>query len=203
LEGEEIVDTTTIVIILLALVVIALVAVILLQRRRSQHLQSRFGPEYERTVHQSGDKRKAEAELLEREKRVEKLSIRPLQPKERERFTDEWRRIQAEFVDNPEGSMSHADTLVQEVMGARGYPVRDFEQAAADISVDHPKVVQHYRTGHDIAVRHQRGEASTEDLRQAMIHYRDLFEELVHDEEVAGGKSNSKSRRSADVTARR
>lgn len=195
-------DTTTIIIVLLVVLVVALASVLLMQRRRSQKLQSRFGPEYDRTVRETGDKRKAESELLEREKRVEKLSIRPLEPEDRERFIEDWRKVQAEFVDDPEGSMSHADALLQEVMGARGYPVQNFEQAASDISVDHPKVVQNYRAGHKIADRHRRGEASTEDLRQAMIHYRDLFDELVHDGE-APRSSKSRSRRKVHDTARR
>jgi hypothetical protein len=172
-------DNTTL--IVLAVVVIALIAggLLLMQRRRTEHLQSRFGPEYERALKESGDKSKAEAELQEREKRVEKLSIRPLDSSQRQRFTDEWQRVQAKFVDDPEGSIKDADILLQEVMTARGYPVKNFEQVTADISVDHPKVVQHFRTAHEIAVRHEHGEGDTEDLRNAMINYRALFEELV------------------------
>ena len=174
-----------------------------MQKRRSGHLQSQFGPEYERALNETGDKRKAEAELQQREKRVQKLSIRPLERADRERFTTDWRRIQAEFVDGPMGSMTHADVLLQEVMSARGYPVENFEQAAADISVDHPTVVQNYRSGHDIAVRHQRGTADTEDLRQAMIHYRELFDELVTDEGAAERSSASKTTRSSNDPSKR
>lgn len=172
-------DNTTLIIV--AVVVIALVVggLLLMQRRKTEHLQSRFGPEYERALKQSGDKSKAEAELQEREKRVEKLAIRPLDTAQRQRFADEWQRVQAKFVDDPEGSIKDADVLLQEVMTARGYPVKDFDQVTADISVDHPTVVQHFRTAHDIAVRHERGEGDTEDLRNAMINYRALFEELV------------------------
>lgn len=109
------------------------------------------------------------------------LSIRPLEPADRARFTQSWQNVQAEFVDDPEGSIGHADALLAEVMSARGYPVSNFEQMSADISVDHPDVVQNYRAAHEIALRHERGNADTEDLRQAMIHYRSLFEELVDD----------------------
>jgi hypothetical protein len=172
-------DTTTLIIIVLAVLVLALGAMLLMQKRRSGHLQSRFGPEYDRALKETGDKRKAEAELQQREKRVQKLEIRPLEAADRERFTSDWRRVQAEFVDDPMGAITHADVLLQEVMRTRGYPIENFEQVAADVSVDHPSVVQNYRSGHDIAVRHGRGEAGTEDLRQAMIHYRELFDELV------------------------
>jgi hypothetical protein len=190
-------DNNTLIIAGLVLLILVLGGMLLMQRRRSSHLQSHFGPEYERALKETGDKRKAEAELEQREKRVQKLSIRPLDREHRERFTKEWRRTQAEFVDDPMGSMRHADVLLQEVMSTRGYPVENFEQVASDISVDHPTVVQNYRSGHDIAVRHQRGEAGTEDLRQAMIHYRELFEELVTNEDSAGSPS-SKSKRSSD-----
>ena len=184
-------DTNTLIIVLLVVVVALLAGALYWQRRRSEHLQSRFGPEYERAVRETGDKRKAEAELQSRAKRVEGLSIRPLPRPEREQFTANWQRVQAEFVDDPEGSISRADALLQDVMSARGYPVSSFDQVSADISVDHPAVVQHYRAGHEIAVRHRHGEASTEDLRQAMIHYRELFDELVTDEEAAASRSSS------------
>lgn len=172
-------DKTTLIIIAVVIVVLIVAGLLLMQRRRSERLQADFGPEYDRAVRQVGDKRKAEAELQDRQKRVEKLELRPLEPGERERFKSDWDRVQAEFVDDPQGSISNADGLLQEVMSARGYPVQNFEQAADDISVDHPTVVQHFRTAHDIAVRHQRGEGDTEDLRNAMINYRALFDELV------------------------
>jgi hypothetical protein len=197
-------DTTTLIIVVLVLVVIAFGGMLLMQRRRSGHLQSRFGPEYERALKETGDKRRAEAELHQREKLVEKLSIRPLERADRERFTTDWHRIQAEFVDDPMASMTRADVLLQQVMSARGYPVENFEQVAADISVDHPKVVQNYRSGHDIAVRHQRGEAGTEDLRQAMIHYRELFDELVTENDGASEQNAaSNTGRSSDDSSRR
>ncbi|HEU4957687.1 MAG TPA: hypothetical protein VFT40_08685 [Sphingomicrobium sp.] len=166
--------------ILVAIVLIAIVGgLILFNRRRSDHLRERFGSEYERQVQELGSRSKAEADLAEREKRVSKLTIQPLSPADQDRFLDRWTKVQATFVDDPERSVDYADALLAEVMSARGYPVSDFEQRAGDISVDHPNVVQHYRAGHDIALRHSRGEASTDDLRQALIHYRSLFEELV------------------------
>jgi hypothetical protein len=158
-------------------VVLALLAVS--RRRRSEELREHFGPEYERAVDQYGDKQKAEAELAAREKRVRSLDIRPLAPDERDRFAAAWQRAQARFVDEPSKAIADADRLVKEVMQARGYPVGDFEQRAADISVDHPDVVTNYRAAREIADRNDGGKATTEDLRQAMVHYRSLFEELL------------------------
>ena len=173
--------------LLILLAVVAVVSVVaglfLFNRRRSEHLQSRFGPEYEREVEERGSRRKAEADLIEREKRVQKLSIRPLSPADRDNFSQRWSEVQALFVDDPQRSVDYADVLLGEVMGARGYPVSDFDQKAGDISVDHPDVVQNYRDGHEIVVRHRAGKAGTEDLRQAMIHYRALFEELVNEQQ--------------------
>jgi hypothetical protein len=170
---------------LLAVIAVTVVAVLIVasvlisRRRRSEHLKSHFGREYEHALETKGDRGKAEAELAEREKRVEKLDIRPLSESEQQRFFDRWTEVQARFVDDPPRAVAFADALLAEVMKTRGYPVSDFEQRAGDISVDHPKVVEHYRAGHDIAMRHERGQASTEDMRQAMIHYRALFDHLV------------------------
>jgi len=165
---------------------IAIVAVFAARRRRSAHLKEHFGPEYERAVEDTGSPSKAEAELAEREKRVEKLNIRPLDRIERDDFMRRWSEVQARFVDDPPRAVAFADALLGDVMKARGYPVSDFDQRAGDISVEHPHVVEHYRTAHEIALRHERKEASTEDLRQAMIHYRALFDELIGaDEAVA------------------
>lgn len=150
------------------------------QYRRSNRLRAQFGPEYQRTVKEvEGSTHKAEAELIERQKRVAALSIRPLSREEHERFVAEWRQVQADFVDDPAASIARIDELLGRVMSTRGYPVSDFDRAAADLSVDHPLVVQHYRRAHEIALRHERGDADTEDLRKAMIHYRELFDELV------------------------
>jgi FtsZ-interacting cell division protein ZipA len=168
--------------IIVAVVIVALLvagAILWSRRRRSEHLREHFGPEYERAVEAKGDRAKAEADLAERQKRVEKLNIRPLEPAERREFSARWDDVQARFVDDPPRAVAFADALLGDVMKARGYPVSDFEQRAGDVSVDHPVVVDHYHKAHDIAVRQGRGQASTEDLRQAMIHYRALFDNLV------------------------
>jgi hypothetical protein len=150
-----------------------------LQRQRTLHLRERFGPEYERTRTQIGDPRRAEAVLAAREKRVEKLHIRSLSAEEATRFGEVWRHVQALFVDDPKGAIREADELVNQVMSAKGYPMADFTQRQADISVDHPVVVEHYRAARAIAERNQTGATNTEDLRQAIIHYRALFEDLL------------------------
>jgi len=168
----------------LGLLVILLVAVALalwLRNRRSANLKSRFGPEYNRAVSEVGTEREAEALLHAREKRVAKFSIRPLSAEKRDRFVLIWRKVQADFVDDPKAAVTHADDLLGEVMETRGYPVTDFEQRSADLSVDHPEMVQNYRAAHEIALQHARGEAGTEDLRRAMIHYRALFDDLVNE----------------------
>jgi hypothetical protein len=148
-------------------------------RRRSRRLQETFGPEYGRTVAQRGDRRAAESELREREQVRERLEIRPLSERQRERYESEWEQVQSDFVDNPSDAVAEADRLVAEVMRERGYPVDDFEQQAALVSVDHPDVVANYREGHAIYRTFERGNTSTEDLRQAMKHYRALFDDLL------------------------
>ena len=173
-------------IILAVVAVLAIGGWLFMQKRRSEQLRSRFGPEYDHELEEKGSRRKAEAELREREKRVEKLDIRPLQPAARQGFLQRWTEVQARFVDDPARAVAYADELLAEVMRTRGYPVSDFDQRAGDISVDHPKVVEHYRSGHEIALKHERGDAGTEDLRQAMIHYRELFDELVEPEGAEG-----------------
>lgn len=168
--------------IIVAIVIVALIVIAGIgwsRRRRSEHLRDRFGGEYDRTVEAAGGRAKAEADLADREKRVEKLNIRPLTQDERREFHDRWSEVQARFVDDPARAVAFADALLGDVMKARGYPVSGFEERAGDISVDHPVVVEHYHKAHGIAARHQKGEASTEDLRQAMIHYRALFDNLV------------------------
>jgi FtsZ-interacting cell division protein ZipA len=173
------------VIVILAIVVIAVVVAALLysRQRRSQQLQEGFGPEYERTVEErGGDRREAEAELRERRDRRDQFEIRELEPAARDRYADRWRDAQRRFVDEPAPAVGEADALVMEVMRDRGYPVADeFDQRAADVSVDHPEVVEHYRAAHDISGRATAGEAGTEDLRQAMVHFRGLFVELLGD----------------------
>ena len=154
-------------------------------RRRSRQLQDKFGPEYERTVAEHGGRRDAESELRDREQERDKLTIRPLSERSRERYQDQWEKVQSAFVDNPSGAVSQADRLVTEVMRERGYPVDDFDRQAAIVSVDHPEVVSNYREAHTIYESFERGDASTEDLRQAMTHYRALFDELLTDVEHA------------------
>jgi hypothetical protein len=171
-------------IVVAAVVVVAVVVWRATTARRSRQLQDRFGPEYNRTLDSADSKRDAEAELRAREERREQLDIRPLPAAARDRYIDEWQRVQALFVDDPQGAVHDGDMLIQSVMRDRGYPVDDFEQRSADISVDHPRVVENYRQGHQLANASARGDGTTEDLRQAMRHYRALFEELV-DETVA------------------
>lgn len=154
------------------------------RRKRSERLKERFGPEYERTVNKLGDRIKAEAELRAREKRVEGFAITTLAPSEAARFTQAWNTLQGRFVDNPNGVVVQADHLVYELMQKRGYPMGDFERRAADISVDHPAVVANYRAARALALRDERGEADTEDLRKALVHYRALFDELLEVRQV-------------------
>jgi hypothetical protein len=161
-------------------VVLAIAGFLIWQRQRTQQLHTRYGPEYERTVDELG-RRRAEAELVRREKRVEQLEIRPLTTEERARFAEEWRSVQARFVDDPQGAVTQGDRLVEEAMKARGYPIAEFDQRIADLSVHHSSVVDNYRAARDIARRHRRGDASTEDLRQAMVYYRELFVDLLED----------------------
>ena len=150
------------------------------RKRRTERLRTQFGGvEYTRAVQEGGGRRKAEAALDKRADRVEGMHIRPLAAGDRARFVESWGRVQARFVDGPGGAVTDADRLLGDVMSTRGYPVSDFEQRAADISVDHPRVLENYRAAHETALRQTRGQASTEDLRQAMIHYRTLFEDLV------------------------
>lgn len=172
-------STTVAILVALAAVVVLVGAVVYVQRRKSQTMRAHYGAEYIAAVDELGDRRKAEAELAQREKRVESFDIRPLTRGETDRYVERWGKVQADFVDDPGAAIARADELLGEVMHARGYPVSDFEQRAADLSVAHPKLVADYRLAHEVAVRHARGEADTEDLRRAMISYRDLFADLV------------------------
>jgi hypothetical protein len=163
-------------------VLLIIVGVVLYMRKRKKttaELRDRFGTEYDRAVQQHGSGRKAEAKLTDRAARVEMLRIRELDSMERERYVSQWQAVQSRFVDYPKGTVTEADELVCSLMKARGYPVADFDQRAADISVDHPRVVENYRSAHDIALRVSSGSVTTEDLRAAMINYRSLFDELV------------------------
>ena len=168
--------------ILVAVLAVLLVvaAVLLWRKRRSEQLREGFGPEYERTLAEHGDRRAAESELLERRQRREKLDVRELEPAARDRYAERWRATQRMFVDEPAQAVAEADELVAAVMRDRGYPVEDdFDRRAADVSVDHPVVVEHYRAAHAISKQSVGGGEETEDLRQAMVHYRALFAELL------------------------
>ncbi len=176
------------------------------RRRRSSELRERFGPEYQRTVREQGDRSRAERVLAERKERVEKLHIEPLSARDRDGYIDEWERAQALFVDDPSRAVGEADDLIQQVMRRRGYPVTNFEQRAEDISVDHPDVVSNYREAHAIRLRNETGEAGTEDLRRAFVHYRELFAELLETDEQRPPRMREETGRDArerDVERRR
>jgi hypothetical protein len=172
-------DPKLVALIAAVIVIVAVGAWLYARKRRATTagLRQKFGPEYDRAVLAHGSK--AEGKLADREKRVESLNIRDLDSMEHERYSRQWQEVQSRFVDSPKGAVAEADDLVSSVMKVRGYPMVDFEQRAADISVDHPRVVENYRSAHTIALRAGKEGATTEDLRTAMIHYRSLFEELV------------------------
>lgn len=182
-----------ILVIALAVVcVLGITAFVLDRKRRTKKLRTQFGgAEYDRAVQQGGNRRHAEAGLEQRTQRVEGFHVRPLAAGDRARLLESWRGIQARFVDGPAGAVTEADRLLGDVMSTRGYPISNFEQRAADISVDHPLVLENYRTAHEIALRQTGGQANTEDLRQAMVHYRTLFEELVSEPEMPLAKAAS------------
>ena len=182
MDLRQLMNPTMMVLGVAVILVVAVLAWLYVQRRRrttTAELRQRFGREYELAVGEHGSERRAEAQLEAREKRVEKLTIRDLDPVERAHFSDRWKALQSRFVDDPKGAVTEADALVSLLMQTRGYPVADFHQRAADISVDHPQVVANFRSAHEIALRLGKGEANTEDLRIGMIHYRSLFDELV------------------------
>jgi hypothetical protein len=181
-----------VVIAIVALVVIGVLVWFAMNKQRSGQLREVFGPEYDRTVEESEDRRAAESELLERRKRVEELDIRPLDPAERTRFASRWIAVQSKFVDDPKSALGEADELVTEVMGERGYPMDDFDQRAADVSVDHPRVVEDYRAAHGISERVGSNDATTEDMRQALVHYRALFSELLDEGETSDVKEETR-----------
>ncbi len=174
-------DPRLIIGIVVLVVIIAIVIAVLVNERRKQteRLRNRFGSEYDRTVLERGSERDAQAALAAREERVNHLHIRDLAPAERDRFLSDWQVVQSRFVDHPRASVIEADDLVASLMNARGYPVADFEQRAADISVTHPRVVENYRAAHAVALRLASNQATTEEMRTAMLQYRALFEELL------------------------
>ena len=181
--------------VIVGLVVIALIIVVGMalyvreRRKTTAGLRKRFGPEYDLAMLEHGSQHKAEAKLVDRETRVETLKIRELGATERERFLAEWHSVQSRFVDHPKGSVTEADELISSLMQARGYPVADFDQRAADLSVDHPRLVEFYRSAHGVTMRLAGDKASTEDLRTAMIQYRSLFDELVQGQTLGKRKS--------------
>jgi hypothetical protein len=177
-------------VVAVVLLLIGVLAWVSMRRRRRQEIAGRYGSQYERAVEQYGSASKAEKELRERERRFEKANIRDLSPADRERYSGLWRTVQARFVDSPAAAVAEADTLVGEVMRVRGYPAADLDQRLADVAVGHPALVDHYRDACDIALRSRQGTAGTEDLRQAMVHYRSLFEELlsVPERELVGAR---------------
>jgi len=185
---------TTVLWVIVILVAAAIIAAVLfyMRRRHSRMLQNRFGPEYDRAVKKTGDRWRAEAKLEEREKRVTRLDIRSLSPEDRARFATAWEGIQKRFVDAPGKSVAEADRLVRDVMVARGYPMTEFERRAEDISVHYPHLTANYRAARAVAERSARNEASTEDLRKAVVYYRELFEELLEPEGVVPGAAPRK-----------
>ncbi|GIH50637.1 hypothetical protein SAMN05421833_12839 [Microbispora rosea] len=168
-------------VVIVAVLVILAVGYLVSARNRRRHLQDRFGPEYERAVRDSDSRKEAEQELLAREERHAKLDIRPLDPQTREQYARKWTEVQERFVDAPGFAVTEADALVTAVMAERGYPTDEFEQRLSDLSVAHAATLDHYRNAHDISSRAARQEATTEELRQAMVHYRALFQELLGD----------------------
>ena len=189
-------QTLIIVAVVVVALLIALGAWLLYQKKQSERLEKRFGSEYGRAVDALGSRAKAESELKMREQRVEHLNIVPLQPADAARFNQSWKLLQGGFVDNPKGVVVQADQLVRELLLKRGYPMGDFERRAADISVDHPGVVSNYRAAQAIAARDHRGEANTEDLRKAVVHFRALFDELL---EVGAAQQETLPRRPLEV----
>jgi FtsZ-interacting cell division protein ZipA len=173
-----------IIVVVAALIVLGAIAAWSQQKRRAQ-LKDRFGSEYDRTVSERGERRAAEKELAERERKRERLDIVPLSPEAQAKYSESWRDVQGQFVDDPSNAVTKADRLVTDVMRDRGYPIDDFDQRADDISVDHPEVVENYRAAHAVFVtsRDGNGSAGTEDLRQGFVHYRALFEELLETRE--------------------
>lgn len=163
------------------LVLVVVATVLASSRSRSKKLQAQFGPEYDRTVDVTDNRREAEKELQQRQQRHDELDLRPLTPASRDRFAQGWEQAQARFVDDPRGALGQADELVQQAMSERGYPTGDFDEQAADLSVEHSSVLDHYRDAHELSRLSGRGEASTEDMRQGIVHYRVLFEQLLSD----------------------
>ncbi len=184
-------STTITVLVILVVAALLIGAAVMLNRRRS--LRQRFGPEYDRAVESAEDRRAAERELRERERRHAELELRDLDPASRERYASSWEEIQVRFVDAPEQAVGEADELVTRLIAERGYPTGDYDDQLAHLSVEHARTLEHYRTAHDIHERNARGEATTEQLRQALVHYRALFADLLGTEpdRLAGSSHQS------------
>jgi len=181
-------------IIAAALIIVLLLVWWFLSRRRTNHLRGRFGPdEYDRTAKEVGGTRRAEAELAARERRAAEINIRPLSREDRTQFSSEWQEVKALFVDSPAEAVLHADRMLGKMMGLRGFPVGDFEQRHAALTVDYPEVAKHYHEAHQIASRHGGGELTTEELRRALLHFEHLYNELMRDDDVAHDKSRKDS----------
>ncbi|NBE80427.1 hypothetical protein [Micromonospora rubida] len=176
--------TQVIVIVLVVLVVVAALAVVLRQAARRRALQARFGPEYDRTVAERDSRSAAERELRDRERRHAELTLTPLTPESRARYAAAWEELQVRFVDSPAETVSDADELVGRLVAERGYPTGEFSDQAAQLSVEHARTLSHYRDAHEIRLRNERGEAGTEELRQAVVHYRTLFADLLGEDPV-------------------
>ncbi|WP_369634502.1 hypothetical protein [Nocardia sp. JMUB6875] len=174
-------STAWVVVIIIAVVVVVLLIVMaaLRPRTRSKRLRERFGPEYDRTVQEAQNRKVAEQELTEREKRHDQLELRELSPDEKHRYEAAWTHIQEQFIDDPSGALDAADRLVNQAMTDRGYPRDSYDQQLADLSVEHARPLGRYRSAHDIAARAERGAVSTEDMRTAIVHYRELFADLL------------------------
>src|SRR3954471_16539447 len=185
------------VLLIVVLVVVVLAAVAVMRRRRTENLRGRFGPEYDRAVEASDDRRNAEQNLLDRARRRDQLDIRPLPEAARARYSEQWRGIQERFIDDPGGSVGAAHALLDQVMAERGYPTKDFEEQADLVSVDHPRVVENYRAAYAVYTRQRDGQATTEDLRDALVRYRSLFEDLLHPD-TPGADADVDSRDVAD-----
>ena len=196
-------QSMTMIVIAVVAIAAAVVAWMYLQRQRTTRVRERFGPEYERAVKETGTPNKAVAVLEERVRRVERFKIHPLSPEQAQAFAGDWQRVQAMFVDDPDGAVRNADRLVTEVMTARGYPVEDFDTRAADLSVDHPRVIENYRVARTLALRRDRGEAGTEELRQAVVNYRQLFDDLLDTREDRKTPDRSTPRMEDHDTRRR
>jgi hypothetical protein len=189
-------------VVVLVAVIAALASRSMLSRKRTDRLKGHFGPEYDRALDETGEQRAAENQLLERERKRKKLDIKPLPDAAREQYAAQWRAVQTAFVDDPSGAVGDADALVTKVLRDRGYPVDDFDERASDISVDHPDVVENYRRAHRIYLAGQDGIGDTENQREALVHYRALFERLLEpeaDERSSEVDDRNRDDRSRDV----